>query len=242
MFTVKSRTQRNLNCNEIGWCMLFILILAMLTMVPLLIVGNASKFPKLIKYRDAPQQTCYGGNQLQNMSITPAIYNTTLTYFPAFLHLTTTTINLEGQLVQVRLTYPTIFETTFDCTCPEKGCARKPCNKMVGDVITKYNELRDALTFPCYVYGDQVVGLAGEHSDIVNYYRLTLAGILFGVLYASWFLYLVFAHVCINYIPVPADDIKDNQYRKYTIPGGPYNNKDSELMDSSSLIKKDSEL
>lgn len=211
MFTVKSRTQRNLNCNEIGWCMLFIIILAMLTMVPLLIVGKASKIPELIKYLDTPQQTCYGGNQLQDMSITPAIYNTTLTYYPAFLHVTTMTFNLEGQLVPVKLTYPTEFETTFDCYCPEKRCARKPCNKMVGDVITKYNELRNVLTFPCYVCGDQVVGLAGEHSDIVKCYRFTLAGILFGVLYASWFLYLVGVHVCINYVPVPVDDI--NRYR-----------------------------
>jgi hypothetical protein len=240
MFTVKSITRRNLNCNEIGWCTVFMLIIAMLTMAPLLIVGKASKFPILIKYRDTVLQTCYGGNQIQDMSITPAIYNTTLTYYPAFLHLTTTTFNQEGLLVTVRLTYPTYFETTFDCECPEKGCAKKPCNKMVGDVITKYNELRDELTFPCYVYGDQVVGLAGEHSEIVKYYRLTLAGILFGVLYSIWFLYLVCVHVCINY--VPTDDIKDNQDRKYTIPGGPYNNKDAELADSVGLIKKDSEL
>ena len=236
MFTVKSRTQRNLNCNEIGWYMLFVMVVAMLTVVPLLIIGKASKFPILIKYRGTVLQTCYGGNQLQNMSITPAIYNTTLTYYPAFLHLTTTTINRDGQLVPVRLTYPTYFETTFDCECTEKGCIKKPCDKMVGDVITKYNELHADLTFPCYVYGDRVVGLAGEHSAIVKCYKLTLAGICFGVFYACWLLYLVCANICIKYVPV--DIMLTNNKPKNHVQ----ENTKTELSDSLILIRQDSEL
>ena len=235
MFTVKSKSNRNMNCNELGWYMLFMLILAMLTMVPLLIAGKASEFPFLIKYRDTVLQTCYGGNQLQDMSITPTIYNTTLTYYPAFLHLTTTTINRHGQLVPVRLTYPTYFQTKLACKCTEKGCIKKPCDKMVGDVITKYNELHTELMFPCYVYGNRVVGLAGEHTEIVKCYRLTLAGVCFGVLYAGWFLYLVCAKVCIKYIPV--DDMLANKPKNHV-----QENTKTELSDSLILIRQDSSL
>jgi hypothetical protein len=150
-------------------------------------------------------QTCFGGNQLQDMSITPAIYNTSLTYYPAFLHLTTTTFNRDGVLVPVKFTYPTMFDVEFNCECEHKGCERRTCNKMVGDLITKYDELRAELTFPCYVYGDEIVGLAGEHSIIIKNYRLVLAGICIAVLLAVWLLLVLFAPCCIKYIP-PLDN------------------------------------
>jgi hypothetical protein len=107
---------------------------------------------------------------------------------------------------------------------------------MVGDVITKYYELRAELTFPCYVYGDQVVGLAGEHSEIVKYYRLTLAGICFGVIFAIWFLYLVCVPMCINYVPM--DDMLTNNKPKNHVQ----ENTKTELSDSLILIRQDSSL
>jgi hypothetical protein len=107
---------------------------------------------------------------------------------------------------------------------------------MVGDVITKYNELHADLTFPCYVYGDRVVGLAGEHSAIVKCYRLTLAGICFCVLYACWLLYLVCANICIKYVPV--DIMLTNNKPKNHVQ----ENTKTELSDSLILIRQDSEL
>jgi len=90
MFTIRSNTRKNMTENEVCAGLTITLLIAVVTSVPLLIVGKAYLFPGLAKYRDIEQQTCFGANQIQNYSITPLVYNTTLTYYPAFLHATVT--------------------------------------------------------------------------------------------------------------------------------------------------------
>ncbi len=217
MFKVYSNTQRNMDPHELGKC-LFINAGFWLTIItPLFILGGARDFSSIIKYRSITSQTCYGGNQIQDMSITPAIYNTSLTYYPAFLHLTTTTINRNGELVKVKLTYPTLFDIEYICECEHKGCERRTCEKMVGDVITKYDELRNELTFPCYIDDDQIVGLAGEQSIIIKNYRLVLAGICIAIPLGIWLLYLAYISCCINYVPIPENKVKPSEQQLDTV-------------------------
>jgi hypothetical protein len=73
---------------------------------------------------------------------------------------------------------------------------------MVGDVISKYNELRDMVTFDCYIEGNTIVGLSGEQSIIKFHYNLSTAGIVFMVFYACYCIFtLAVACECICYIP-----------------------------------------
>jgi hypothetical protein len=89
------------------------------------------------------------------------------------------------------MTYPTYFERTFaeSCVFHNDKYGRNPCEKLVGDVIIKYNELVAVAEFPCYISKQanqageyQIIGLAGEQSIIWKYYRLTTVGIVFIVL------------------------------------------------------------
>lgn len=164
-----------------SWIIATILILA--SAVPLLVVGNARFYSDLIKYHSINQQTCLGGANLTNLQITPYIYNTTLTYWPAQLYASTFVMYQPGQYRPVTLSYPTRFEKIFDCE-PSKYDDRDPCEKMVGDVITKYEQLRERETFKCYVEGDTIIGLGSEYTDISQQYSYSTAGIVIMVFYA----------------------------------------------------------
>lgn len=156
--------------------------------IPLLVIGYVDNYPTLEKYHDVNPYVCYGGNYITNYKITPEIYNTSLTYYPAQLHFTTVAeyVKSSGEQVvlNVSLTYPTLFETTFDCACSSKYCDQKPCEKMVGDVISKYNELKNLVSFPCYVNNNKVIGLFGEHGLISKKYKMSTAGIILISLHA----------------------------------------------------------
>ena len=186
------------------WIIATILILA--SAVPLLVSGNASYYSDLIKYRSITQQTCLGGANLTNPQITPYIYNTSLTYWPAQLHASTFVMynnNGNMQFRPVTLSYPTRFENIFDCE-PSKYDDRDPCEKMVGDVITKYDELSAMETFKCYVEGDTIIGLGSEYADISQQYSYSTAGIVIIVFYAI--ICVIFTGVyceLICYIPEP---------------------------------------
>lgn len=168
-------------CAYTSWIIATILLLA--SAVPLLVVGNASFYSDLIKYHGIIEQTCLGGANLTNPQITPYIYNTSLTYWPAQLHASTFVMYQPGKYRPVTLSYPTRFEKVFDCE-PSKYGDRYPCEKMVGDVITKYNQLRERETFKCYVEGDTIVGLGNEYNNISQKYRYSTAGIAIMVFYA----------------------------------------------------------
>ena len=88
---------------------------------------------------------------------------------------------------------------------------------MVGDIITKYDELRNELTFPCYVYSDEIVGLAGEHDIIVKNYRMVVAGICISILLGVWLLYLAYLSCCINYVPFPENKVNPDEQRLDTL-------------------------
>ena len=108
-----------------------------------------------------------------------------------------------SQYRPVTLIYPTRFEKIFDCE-PSKYDYRDPCDKMVVDVITKYEQLRTQETFTCYIDGDTIIGLSSEVGNIGEKYRYSTAGIVLMVLYA------IICIVCtgvycelICYIPAP---------------------------------------
>ena len=149
--------------------------------LPCMIIGNAKVYYKTIKYKDTKVTTCYGGQEITEYQILPQIYNSTLTYFPARLEFLTREV---GTNRTVRMTYPTYFERTFadNCVFHNDKSGRNPCDKLVGDVITKYNELVAVTEFPCYIVDQQIIGLAGEQSVIRKYYRLSTVGIVFIVL------------------------------------------------------------
>lgn len=165
-------------CAYAAWIIATIFIIA--TAVPLLALGNASFYSDLIKYHDITQQICLGGANLTNPQITP--YNTSLTYWPAQLRASTFVMHKPGQYRPVTLSYPTRFEKVFDCE-PSKY-DRDPCEKMVGDVISKYEQLSGVETFRCYVEGNTIVGLGSEYSNIGDQYRCSTAGIVIMVFYA----------------------------------------------------------
>ncbi len=183
------------------------IILALASGIPLLFWGNASFYSDLIKYHGINQHTCLGGANLTNPQITPFIYNTSLTYWPAQLHAATFVIhnNNNGniQYRPVTLSYPTRLEKIFDCE-KSKYDNRAPCNKMVGDVIIKYEYLQSQETFTCYIDGDTIIGLSSEVGNIGKKYRYSTAGIVLMVFYA------IISIICLSvycelicYIPEP---------------------------------------
>ena len=183
---------------------LVISILITAISVPLLVAGDAKNYYGFIKYRNTAIHTCYGGQNLSNYQVTPNIYNSTLTYWPAYLQAFTVAKSHSNpdHYFPVMLSYPTLFERRFDCYCDSKYNNRCPCEKMVGDVINKYNELRNKETFNCYIDGNTIVGLSGEQSIIKFHYNLSTAGIVFMVFYACYCIFtLAVACECICYIP-----------------------------------------
>ena len=204
-------------CAYASWIIATILILA--SAVPLLALGNASFYSDLIKYHGISQQTCLGGANLTNPQITPYIYNTSLTYWPAQLHASTFVMYQPGKYRPVTLSYPTRFEKVFDCE-PSKYDDRDPCEKMVGDVITKYNQLRERETFRCYVEGDTIVGLGSEYTDIREQYRYTTAGIVIMVFYA------IISIVCLGVYCELICYIEQSKYKRQQLP---ISNKDIQL-------------
>ena len=159
--------------------MVFAVFLVIAT--PCMITGYAKSYYQVLEYKDLSVSSCYGGPVITGYQITPQIYNTSLTYYPATLRFETRKI---GTNRTVSMIYPTYFERTFadSCVFHNDKSGRNPCDKLVGDVITKYNELVAATEFPCYIADNQIIGLAGEQSVIRKYYRLTTVGIVFIVL------------------------------------------------------------
>ena len=148
---------------------------------PCMITGYAKSYYQVLEYKDLGVSSCYGGPVITGYQITPQIYNTSLTYYPATLRFETREISTNQSVL---MTYPTYFERTFaeSCIFHSDKSSRNPCEKLVGDVITKYNELVSVAEFTCYIEDNQIIGLAGEHSVIHKYYRLTTVGIIFLVL------------------------------------------------------------
>ena len=186
--------------------------------VPLLTLGNVSLYSELIKYHDVTQHTCLGGVNLTNPQITPYIYNTSLIYWPAQLHASTFVMHQPGQYQPVTLIYPTLFEKIFDCESSEYE-DRDPCEKMVGDVITKYEQLRAMETFTCYVEGDTIIGLSGEIYHINEHYRYSTAGIVIMVIYAI---------ICIVCLGIHSELICHIKPIKAKIKGQLINNNDTD--------------
>jgi len=155
-----------------------LITLSLLIIVPCMIMGYAREYTNVIKYKDIGVSACYGGPVITGYQILPQIYNTSLTYYPARLEFQTLEV---GTNRTVRMIYPTYFERTFadSCVFHSDKTGRNPCDKLVGDVITKYTELVAVAEFPCYISGGQIIGLAGEQSVIRKYYRLTTTGLVF---------------------------------------------------------------
>jgi hypothetical protein len=149
--------------------------------------GNMGEYNDLIKYKNLDYKTCLGGKYLSNYQIMPQIYNTSMTYYPAKLYITTQYWNnnsagdIGAGLIPAELIYPTKYTRINDCDCTSKGCERLACDKMVGDIIIKYNELIALDEFQCVVYNDRVVGFAGEQEVINKSYILTTIGICIAV-------------------------------------------------------------
>lgn len=159
----------------------FISLLSISSFVPLFSIGGVAEYSSLIKYYNIERQVCLGGNNLRNYQILPTIYNTTLTYFPARLQVTTQYWQNKSDsagLVSAELIYPTAYMKILDCDCNNKGCERRACDKMVGDVITKYQELQALDEFPCYVHNGQVVGLNNDQTKLNSSYIMVTAGII----------------------------------------------------------------
>lgn len=161
------------------WTVLSMLCIG--SFLPLFSIGNIAEYSSLIKYNNLETHVCLGGNNLRNYQILPTIYNTSLTYFPARLQVTTQywqNSSDSAGLIPVELIYPTKYMSILDCECNNKGCDRKACDKMVGDVITKYHELQALDEFPCYIYNGRVVGLDNDQAYIDSSYVMVTAGIV----------------------------------------------------------------
>lgn len=157
---------------------------------PCMITGYAKAYSQVLEYKDLGVSSCYGGPAITGYQITPQIYNTTLTYYPATLQFETREVSTNQSVL---MTYPTYFERTFAerCVFNSDKEGRNPCEKLVGDVIIKYNELVAVTEFPCYIDDNQIIGLVGEHAVIHKYYRLTTVGIIFLVLDIAIILYVL---------------------------------------------------
>lgn len=156
------------------------IIIYMAAVLGFMIGGNAKEYPSLVKYRNWPASTCYGGSVIQNMQITPLIFNTTLTYSPATLHFTTLEV---GTNRSVRFEYPTYFRAELDMDCVEDKYGNNPCNRKVGDIIMTYDRFRETDKFKCYLESQPdgtklVVGLGGEQDKLSMYFGLATVGIL----------------------------------------------------------------
>lgn len=144
-------------------------------------IGGVAEYSGLIKYNNLETHVCLGGNNLRNYQILPTIYNTSLTYFPARLQVTTQywqNSSDSAGLVSAELIYPTTYMHILNCDCINKGCDRLACDKMVGDVITKYHELQELDDFPCSVYNGRVIGLGNDQAKINSSYFMVTAGIV----------------------------------------------------------------
>ena len=166
----------------------FISMLCLGSFLPLFSIGGVAEYSGLIKYNNLETHVCLGGNNLRNYQILPTIYNTSMTYFPARLQVTTQywqNSSDSAGLVSAELIYPTTYMHILNCDCINKGCDRLACDKMVGDVITKYHELQELDDFPCYIYNGRVVGLSNDQSNIDSSYVMVTAGI---VILVVWFI------------------------------------------------------
>lgn len=174
-------------------------MLCVCAFVPLFSIGDVAEYSGLFKYYNIERQVCLGGNNLRNYQILPTIYNTTLTYFPARLQVTTQYWQNKSDsvgLVSAELIYPTTYMKILDCDCNNKGCERMACDKMVGDVIIKYQELQALDEFPCYVHNGHVVGLDDEQASIDSNYIMVTAGI---IILVFWFISTVmYFYACIR--------------------------------------------
>jgi hypothetical protein len=107
-----------------------------------------------------------------NYTITPLVFNSTLLYWPAQLHMTATIHSMTGPngdlvISPVRYVYPTPMEVEFRCPSgsPIKPHERSVCEYMVGAVLGKYYELQRLDTFPCYIKDGLVVGTTDDFDN-----------------------------------------------------------------------------
>ncbi len=121
----------------------------------------------LHKYYNLPVSQCHVGTDLStNYTITPLVFNTTLLYWPAQLHMMaivhTPSSEPNEHLVisPVRYTFPSQMEVEFRCPegAPYRDKGPGMCEYMVGDAIGKYHELQRLDTFPCYIKDGHIVG------------------------------------------------------------------------------------
>ena len=173
-----------------------ILIIFCITGLPLIITGSSSGkgassdsyYTNYIKYHDMEPYICYGGlNMSSNYQITPSIYNTSLTYYPAYLRVQTIARSISDSdiILNVDLVYPTLFETLFSCGCTDSdSCVYRKCDKRVGDVMIKYDELKSLDVFKCYIKNGIVIAFENEMSIVNLKYRLTTAGVIIGSIIA----------------------------------------------------------
>jgi hypothetical protein len=147
-------------------------ILCILSVLPVLVSAFmirlfAGNIDMLHEYYNLPASQCHiAKSPSDNYTITPLVFNSTLLYWPAQLHLTATVHTLATEpnehliISPVRYTFPTPMELEFRCPggspYRDKGPGR--CDYMVGDAIGKYHELQRLDTFPCYIKDGQIVG------------------------------------------------------------------------------------
>lgn len=165
-------------CTQGMVCMSILIYIA--AVLGFMIGGNAQEYPTVVKYRNWSARTCYGGLAIQNMQITPAIFNTTLTYSPATLHFTTLEV---GTNQTVRFEYPTYFRSEIDMDCVRDKYGNNPCDRKVGDLIMIYDRFLAIDKFKCYLERQSdgtklVVGLDGELEKLSMYFGLATVGIL----------------------------------------------------------------
>jgi hypothetical protein len=128
----------------------------------------------LYEYYNLPVSQCHiAKSPSDNYTITPLVFNETLLYWPAQLHMTATVHTPATQpnehliISPVNYTFPTQMEVEFKCPggspYRDKGPGR--CDYMVGDALSKYKELQRLDTFPCYIKDGLIVGTEYEFNN-----------------------------------------------------------------------------
>ncbi len=156
--------------------LLEVVIMCMLFTLPFFIIvfgirAEMGNRVVLQEYYNLPISKCHVIPN-NNYTITPLVFNETLLYWPAQLHMTAMVHSKPGpnehlDISPVRYAFPTPMEVEFKCPggspYRDKGPGR--CDYMVGDVIGKYHEFQRLDTFPCYIKDGLVIGTDYEFNN-----------------------------------------------------------------------------
>lgn len=160
---------------------LLLITLGTITYSAISILNSDSR--TLLEYQNMEPYTCYGGPGISpEYSILPTIYNTTPSYSPAQLHMTTIAIKPGAPAISARavdLVIPTPASVLF-------GDYSAIFDFTVGDAMAQYNEFIQKETFSCFVKESHVVALSTDLNYIneklnfmmVHYIVIMVSGML----------------------------------------------------------------